>query len=363
MAKKKTALAKRGGEKSPKYQIGDKWQGKHKSLWIPERDGASSSLLDAFLTCKEQMRLAYVEGLVSHRTPYYFAFGTCIHWVLKNLYGKHTPPKDAVKWGKRQVVEFQRLWTEEAKRPTAQALAQQEKVYAVARAVLPNYVRRWRGDFPGEKYPVRTKVARPHEWLGLEQRFSVPYTYHDGVVVPIVGTRDGVFKTKRGHIWVFDTKCRSVIIDADILETMPTDLQIMLYLWATREELGKMPHGFLLNTVRRPGIHWRVDDTPATYAKRVATDVSDPGRWDHYFIRYEMGDIDDADLDCWREEVLDPLMYDLRGWWTGEHPHYPNHRNLITKYGRSTFFNAITHGNMDDLYTRKRPMAYQESLV
>jgi hypothetical protein len=165
-----------------------------------------------------------------------------------------------------------------------------------------------------------------------------------------------VFLDPRGKVYVFDTKCLSVVNEADIVATLPLDLQFMLYLWVTREELKKMPAGITMNIPRRPGQHWLVQDTLQSFLERVQKDVSNAKRYDHYFIRFDM-DITKGELDWWKRNQLDPIMLDLRLWWDGVTPHYMNPKNLVTKYGRCGMFDAITAHDTSGLEQRTRPFS------
>lgn len=328
------------------------FRGTELSLWDFFRDGVTSSFLNSFMTCREQTRLSYVQGWGSRRVPLAFEFGTCVHWILEQIYGEPAASWEDTKDIVALIDDYQFRWRKEVKMPSKHQLDQQELVYGMAEVVLPFYLQRWAGDFDGKKrYP--SDPEPPAEWLSLEEDFMVPFTFPDGKVVPIRGKRDGVFKTKKGRVKVFDTKCRSIINDDDILDTMPLDLQQMLYLWATQTEMKAPPAGMILNVVRRPGHRRGKEETLADFLERMRQDVSKKARWDHFFVRYEMA-ITPGEINSWYKDVLTPILHDVRGWWEGRHPHYANHSALVTKYGRCQLFQPIVKNDYTDCYRRDR---------
>ena len=326
------------------------FRGKHPSRWNFWEEGQSSSLLSLWLSCKEQFRLMVVEGWINDRTPLSFAFGTCMHWCLEQAYSAREAPSQ--KGCRRLVEEFESLWKKERPNAPKSQLQVQEMVYGLAEAVLPTYFKRWAGDFKDGKYPKGHNTARIKKWEGLETRFKIKYTYPDGKSTWICGTRDGLFRDEGKYLRLFDTKCRSVISEEDTIDTLPSDLQQMLYNWATLEQTKEAPAGTLMNIVRRPGHRRGKEESLREFFERVRKDVEKPNRWDHYFIRIEM-DLTKKEILDWKRTFLDPLMEDFRGWWEGRHPHYTNPKSLISKYGRCGMFNAICFGNFAGLSRKK----------
>lgn len=336
---------------------------REKSLWKFYEHGVTSSFLQSFLMCREQTRLAYVAGLGASQLSLALEFGTCVHWLLEQAYGGKidgrdvTDPKDTLRWTQSLLGEYEKAWRKEHPRPPQNVVEQQERIYAMAECVLPNYFRRWAGDFTGKYGAFEPGTVRPKKWLSLEQTFDVPYTFPDGRKVRILGKRDGVFEDALGKLWVFDTKCLSVITEDDITATMPLMLQFMLYLWVTWKELGRVPAGFVMNVVRRPGQRMLAQDTFQTYLDRVRKDVCNERRYDHYFLRFQM-ELTKKEIVWWQDNQLVPMMQDVRDWWDGRSAHYMNPNSLITKYGRCQMFDALTAHDTSGLI--RRPYAFSE---
>lgn len=323
---------------------------KDRSLWNFWRDGVSSSFLFNFMTCREQTRLVYVEGWSSRAVPMAFEFGSCMHWVFEQAYVKTRAvptPEQILGW----VKAYEQLWLRNVPTPTLKQLEQQELAYGMAESVLPYYFDRWEGDFTGA-YRWGNNTTAPVTWHSLEEVFSLPYTFPDGKKTVLRGKRDGVFIDRRGRFWVFDTKCRSVINHDEALETLPFDTQQMLYLYATALEMKTIPAGTIMNIVRRPGQRRGDGEELPPFLGRMRKDISNPKRYDHYFIRYEMA-IGRDEIIEWKAKHLDPLMEEVRMWWEGTAPHYMNPNALLSKYGRCAMYSPIVRQDFSQCYRRQ----------
>lgn len=326
-----------------------RWKDPVWNLW---KHGVTSSFLNTYVTCREQAKLAYVDGLTAMRNPLAIDFGTCVHWVLQQAYEKPTELPD-LKQCRRWLDEFDKLYRKQTPMLSTKGEEQHETVLGLAETVLPNYFLRWQGDFTGN-YKFKSTTTRPVRWVSLEQIFRVPYQFEDGMQTWINGRRDGVFRDKRGKLWVFDTKCKSVIVDDDIMDTLEVDLQQMLYLYVTMVQEEEAPAGVILNVVRRPTHRRLQDEAFKTFLGRVLKDVSNVKRYDHFFIRYEMATARSEILE-WKKNLLDPLMKEVRMWWEGSLPHWMNPNSLITKYGRCSMFDVIMRKKFDGCFRRKVP--------
>jgi len=342
------------------------FRGQQKSVWDFYRDGVSSSIISGFLACREQSRLQLVEGWRSRVTPFYFAYGTCVHWIFRQAYAQETLPSKALI--KRWLNKYFALWEKDVPVSTTAQREQQETVCAYALAQLPYYFRRWAGDFTGHNYPVPTSTVAPKGWVALEQRFETSVRLPDGVDVKVFGTQDGILWTdhrtssvpgKKAY-WDFDTKCRSYINEDETVETLPMDLQQMLYLWATKKR-GFKPSGVVLNVLRRPGQRRRQEESLKDFAARIEADCADPEKWSHYFYRFQMH-VTMKEIDDWERNLLIPILQDIKAWWDGTAPHYMNPNALVSKYGQCEMYNPIVRNNYATCYQRTNVTDYQEFL-
>lgn len=328
-----------------------RWCGTVKSHWKFWKYGVSASSLVLWLTCREQFRLRYVEAWRSRNVALPLIFGNVNHSVLEDMYRRKKPP--GRKWIEAAIDEEFDDWKKGVGNPTQRQVEIQELACGLAMTVLPSYVKRWKGDWPGYEYPTPTSVASPVTWLSLEDRYTVNYEYDDGQVVPIIIVSDGVFRDKQEKVWVQDTKCLSRIDEENILATFDHDLQFMLYLWAYWKMNAECPRGLVMNIIRRPGQYRRKDERLRTYLDRIRADVANPKRWDHYFIRYEMELTGPSELAKWEETTLNPIMKEMRRWWEGTSAHYPNPTALVGKYGRCEMFDIITQNSYDNCYKQR----------
>lgn len=279
-------------------------------------------------------------------------FGTCVHWLLEQVY-RRFPKAPSAADIKDLVKEYELLWKKLNPNPWSTQLKQQEKVYGFAEAVLPAYFVKWGGDFAGGKSVGVRHIIRPERWDELENQFAIPYKYPDGKTTVVRGKRDAGFLARKAR-WLLETKTKSRIDEEGIQDTLPTDLQVMLYLWAMAEESGwkSVPAGVLYNIIRTPGQRILKNEPLHVFLQRVAKEVNNPKKFDHYFIRFELN-VTKAELQDWKTNVLDPMMLDVRAWVEGTAPHYPNPDALITKYGRSDMFELVTKGSSTTVFRRK----------
>ena len=326
-----------------------------KPLWNFWDDGCTQSLIRVWAQCKEQARLKYVEGWSRRGGSLALEFGSCVHWVLSQICGtaKKAP-------GKRKILntlaKYELLWKEQAGIRTQKTDTDFERVLGLAEALLPRYVERWAGDWTG-KYKPKNPTVAPKKWLQLEGRFKVPFMLDDGEQTFLQGMFDGVFEDKKGRLWLFETKTKSVIERELIEDTLQFDIQVLLYLWALREVYGRTPHGVLYNVIRRPGLRQGNNEKLADFFERCRMDVEDVKRTDHYFIRWELA-VEKSEIDAFEHDYLRPMLEQMRDWWDGTGPHYMNPDALTCKYGKVDMYEPIVHGNFRSL--RKRKVVFPE---
>jgi len=327
------------------------FRGEQPSLWSPYRDGISQSMVAKFLQCREQTRLHFVEGWTSRRESMPIQFGTCVHWVLSEAYGKKQKTSPSMTWVKKKLVEYTEVWKRELQRmATTQENEEHVETLNMAEIVLSAYFQRWDGDFIGA-YRVGNTTVRPHEWIGLEQKFNLPYVYN-GREVFLRGMRDGVFRTVNNKTWLLETKTKGVIDEAGIEDTLFFDFQVLLYLLTLyRANPKDVPRGVVYNVIRRPGLRLGKTESWTDFLARVSKDVNDPKRSDHYFIRFQL-EISKKELLDWEENTLKPTIEDICKWFDGESPHYMNSSALLAKYGRCDMFEPIVRNNFSGHFQR-----------
>lgn len=312
--------------------------------------GVSATGLELFLTCPEQFRLQYIEGWVSIWPKLPLAYGTYMHWILERAYNKKLPP--SMRWVEAKRKVFHKQWLNDAVNPIGKTIETQYLVYSLASCILPVYFHRYAGDWPDGKYPQKiTGIVKPKKWIDIEKLKHIEYEYDDGTTTIIRVKRDGVFTDKHSDVWVMDHKNFSVVKVEEILESLPMNLQQMLYLWSYLRETGQYPTGVQINILRRPILYRRKGENNDAYYDRTAKDII--ARPDHYFIRLEMA-IAPEELDRWVETQLNPIMLLFRMWCEGRIPHFANPTSLVGKYGRCDVFNPILTNDFTFCYKTKR---------
>jgi len=258
-----------------------------------------------------------------------------------------------------QVVlrDYHALWRKEMVRPTSQQEVDQELTYGLVAATLPRYFIVRGDDFIPQKKVTRGQLVRPVEWLKLEQQFNVPFLLPDGRTIRLRGKFDGSFRCHRQKLWLFETKTKSRIDEEGLQDCLPLDIQVMLYLLAQQIIYGEQPEGVLYNVIRRPGQRRRVKEPLVEFFRRVADDVNDPKRTDHYFLRWEMA-ITRHEIEDWVGRTLVPMLTEVCDWFEGKAPHYMNEEALITKYGRSPLYDAVLKGDFSRCF--RRVVAFNE---
>ncbi len=307
-------------------------------FYDPERDGVSQSLLGMFLECRQKARLNLL-GWTPKGTPFAMTNGTIGHACLQYTYegqrnkkiGKQPTPQQF----KLVFKQVEDLWRKENPSPTKRLLEDLEMALMFAEITMPIYFDYWKNDF--------TSLA----WEKLEGQFRIPYKTADGRKTFVRGKMDGVFK--RNGIWLFESKFKGLINEADILDTLSIDLQVMLYLWALGKGYKIAPSGVLYNVVRRPGLKINKKETLAQFGVRVKKDIEKRPDW--YFYRFEVK-TEKQDIARWSLEFED-LLVDFLKWWAGEVGHYKNSHSCISKYGRCQFLAVCSENQYYNLVKRK----------
>ena len=318
------------------------------SLW---KDGVSQSFIASYLTCREQTRLKYIELWQSKTISLPLEFGNCFHWMLKNIY---TPKKVSMNPAaiKALMAKYKNFWKKHNPIPSKKQLEKQEIVYGMCTQVLPEYVKRWDGDWKN-KYTYGANTVKPKKWLALENRYEIPYTYPDGKKTFLLAVFDGCFYDKRKRLWLFETKTKSRIDEETLQDMILQDVQIMLSLWIIKNVLDRIPSGVLYNVIRRPGQKLLKDENLKSFLGRIKKDVSNPKRYDHYFKRWEFA-INWNEVKQWKKDFLDPVMMEIRMWYEGKLTTYINPYSLVNQYGRSDMYNIIVRGDKTNYSQRKQ---------
>lgn len=303
-----------------------------KPVWNLYEHGVTQSFINKWLTCKYQAKLEYYYGLTPKSLSLPMNFGSCIHYVLSELYAKESLEL-------KQVPKFIRkyqLANEEKFEELASAQMQElEQLYGLAENMLYNYFAYYTSEFD-------------NQWVINESVFRVKYGDFW-----LNGRYDGGYVTPNRRLYLLDTKCLSQIDEGILTATLPFDTQCMLYLFAAYLE-GYKPSGITYNIIRRPQNRFLKNDTLQTFLSRIAgTVATNPS---YYFIRHTL-QVTKKEIDEWVETFLNPVLRDIKQWYDEKCECYLNPAALVTKYGKCPMFDVITSGNMNYVYQRKVPFS------
>jgi len=214
-------------------------------FYDPERDGITQTLLSNWLECRQKARYI-LEGWTPKRVSLSMINGTIGHAVLQYVYEAHRAAElsavPSIQEIKKVVAKVEKIWKDENPKASKDAFQDLEMSLMFAEVVLPIYFDYWKEDY------------KKIQWESLEGSFKIPYVLNDGRTTFIRGKMDGVFKRGAGASWLFESKFKSLIVEADIVDCLALDIQVMLYLWALETQRKISPAGVYYNIVRRPGL-------------------------------------------------------------------------------------------------------------
>lgn len=313
-------------------------------FYDPERDGVTQGLLQTFKNCREAARLSLQGWTESYVGPS-MVFGTVVHAALEAVYIR-IQKKQLTTFPTRKEIQtilakIEKEWKAENPKAAAETMQHLEMALLLAEAILPVYFTFWHKDF--------TKV----QWLALEHEFKTP-TEVGGRKSWYRGKMDGRFNPDRDkRTWLLETKTKSRLGEqgeSNLVDVLPRNLQVNMYLGAIQFLEHKTPGGVLYNIIRRPNLSLKKGESLPEFAARVRNDVSK--RPEHYFIRLKMS-IDAADLQ--RElDKRDAVLLDFLKWFNGEAPHYDNDAYCENKYGTCKFLPICANRDYSKHYRRER---------
>lgn len=311
---------------------------KKKIFYDIEKHGITQSLLSMFLECRKKARY-YLEGWDSIYHKLALTEGSVGHAVLQFAYEdimtgklKTIPSKQKVLAYTKRVEE---QWLAENKRADKTALNHLEYSLATMETTLPIYFDFYRKDL---------KEIR---WLGLEEKFCIPYKLKDGRKTVLRGKKDGEFENN--GLWLFETKFKSQINIPNLVDILTIDMQVFFYLRALKQLRKKTPEGVLYNIVRRTSLYQRKDENLYSFSKRLKQDIEQ--RPDFYFYRIPSS-VTSFDLKKFEVE-LEGLLTDFINWWQGISACYKNTNNCIGKYGKCEFLPCCSNNNFSGFKKRK----------
>lgn len=307
----------------------------------PVQHGVSVSTLSDWMNCREMAKYR-LTGVRSKQPTLALTFGSVGHDILQMAHeeiktGELTtvPTKKKVySW----VARAERSWLKQNTGANQHALEQLEYSLGLIEAVLPMY------------FTYHSSSLFKQKWVNVEDWFEVymPVKMYDGktVEIPLKGKMDGVFR-HRG-LWLFESKFKSRFDAAQLVDVLPTDLQLLLYCYAGEVWYGEPFDGVLYNIIRRPCLRQKKDESLPDFVARCAEDVEN--RQDFYFQRLEIV-IDPDDIMAF-EARLEAMLREFYGWYLGHNGHYRNTSQCENKYGTCWFLDICARNDWSRFTTR-----------
>jgi hypothetical protein len=254
---------------------------KPKPGWDLYVDGISYSLLSKFVVCRERFRIATVEMYRSSDRKDALDFGTMFHKALELYAG-----------GKTTMQITSKLMSLYKDTGIDIMLVRQVAL------IIPHYVAYYSSD--------------NFKYVSQEEVFDVPYkSQTNGRPIRIRGRWDEVF-VRNGKLWLQENKTKSDINRLKITQTLPFDLQTMLYCYTLSVEKKKPIGGVLYNVIRKPNLVQGKTESDIDFLNRINEDISK--RPDHYFFRSE-NDLTAKDITDFARTTLFPLIEAVVVWW------------------------------------------------
>ena len=277
------------------------------------KDGVTQSLIQTFLRCPRQCKLAYVDGWEVNKKANYFAFGDCAHYMLENILKHGKLPTRLL------IDQYLDKWFEKNSQDGGDVYELNEIMVQV-KAIMEVYFMKY-----------CTDIFK--KWYALELEFEVPYTYKDGLTIPLRGKIDMIETLEDGSLALYDTKTTSSWSKEHTLLLLPVDFQLNFYLYVL--SLQENISAVYYNVIKKPTHKRGKLDDDGFYDKLKNAYSED---LDKYFIR-ELVPINSQSVGLWKEEFLDPIMLQMRTWAESkyEYPGYYNPLALENKYGLTSF--------------------------
>ena len=264
-------------------------------MWELSRDGITQSLLTDWLLCRERFRIKAFLGLIEDQGfDAKIEFGSMCHAGMEQI----------AKNG------FHINRTANAIRDYSQRL-----------------MKRWPSDLDDIKFWMYAAIAvvRLHykywqtqdsrfNWVDVEMKFRHDYTLPSGRTLPLRGMMDGVVERKDG-LWLLEHKCRGMIDETAIQDTMTKNFQITFYSQILRELFpDKKVAGVIYDVIRRPygTIRQTKSESREQYGQRGIQRIeADPQ--DHFY-RWEV-QLTEEDLDEARNTIFHPILEQFMDWY------------------------------------------------
>lgn len=312
--------------------------------WSLKNDGVTQSFVNSFIQCKRTCYERYINGWIPKNKSVWFEFGTVFQYVIEQVFNEVTSkPIEITEIIKKHIANYENEVKDKNVNLDTDEIEYSEIIYSLAEKMLPLYFQYRASDFEAEVIYNETEFCLDFE---LDDCKEIK-------IVPIRGKIDLGLK-KNNKLWIYDTKCLSVIQPDIIVGTVQHEIQPMLYLWASHV-MNDNPTGFSYNIIRRPSQRRKKDEKINDFTDRIMEDIVN--RPEHYFLRINM-EISKDEVNSWFVNEFLFILTEISKWEYNEfYPRYINPNTLQTKYGKSQYFELLCHKNQTLYYKALKPFS------
>lgn len=316
--------------------------------WNPTEHGVTQSLLQKFTGCKDRFHKHVMLGLRETGRKEAMEYGSIFHKLLEigTLLGKNNSRLNILK---QANIAFKNKEIES------------NDLILTAVSQYFEYVK-WEQDKPKYKYIAAEPVFRENYELPVisfnpceEINIRIP----KGVVIPLRGRIDEVLEIN-GKMWIQENKTKGQINESFLIDTIPSNIQVMFYAVCSQLKYGRNCHGVIYNVIRKPALRQRQTESTEDFLQRIKEDIEQQP--DHYFKRYSY-EFQKGQIDKWIKEELNPLLVHVYLWyksicknptdpWVGPNPFHGRRSFGIydsMTLGKGDFYELIVNGRTQDL--------------
>ncbi|MBW1779351.1 MAG: PD-(D/E)XK nuclease family protein [Deltaproteobacteria bacterium] len=293
-------------------------------------DGATQSMLAAFLDCRERMGLTLSGWEKKTSSKSAMRFGSMVHSALEELYKA---------MGRGAVGNLERVIERSITKSLRKNIVGSSDAYQAqemeleanrARAVLGEYLNEHTSDIK-------------REWIAVEPVFDVMFRGFR-----LRGRIDGVFR-KAKSVWMLETKTKGRISEDALTSSLSFDWQTLFYLTALKAMMDDPVKGALYNIIRNPQLKQKKGEDETGFIARIRKDAYE--RPDHYFKRFELT-FPKVVVKTFEDE-LEAILKDFAAWVAGDLPTYRRRQACVGMWSCEFLDMCASGDNVGFAQTRK----------
>lgn len=308
--------------------------------WNLFTHGVTQSLLQKFINDEDRYHKKAVLGLKPVDRKEAMEYGTIFHKLIE----------EGARMGHNYSrLEMLRIMNSYMKQvyPSAESTL----LFKIAMAQYNKY-KEWEANKPKYNYIAQEPV--------FNEPFKLPATKWNpcpeiSINIPestihLRGRIDEVID-RNGELWLQENKTKSRIDIAVLQDTVPDNIQVMIYAVAASIKYGRPVAGFIYNVIRKPGQRQRQKESDEDFVTRIEADIAADKNYYFYRLEYRFKP---GQINKWIRESLVPLLYRVYIWWRSieanpTNPWVDAEGNINPFHGRKPFgvYDPMSNGKGD----------------